>query len=148
VGGATEVEVKEKKDRVDDAMHATKAAVEEGIVAGGGPALLTRCVRSTGYGPVMTTRRSASRSCAVRCRRRCARSPRTAASTARVVAGKMLDQKDSNYGFDAQKGEYADLVKTGIIDPVKGRAHRATGRNAGFSCRDIYNGDIAARVTE
>ena len=83
VGGATEVEVKEKKDRVDDAMHATKAAVEEGVVAGGGAALLYAIRALDKLRTATTTRRSASRSCAARCSRRSARSPRTPASTAR-----------------------------------------------------------------
>ncbi|MBV8408224.1 MAG: chaperonin GroEL, partial [Alphaproteobacteria bacterium] len=119
VGGATEVEVKEKKDRVDDAMHATKAAVEEGIVAGGGAALLYS-VRA------LEKLRTANddQKVGVEIVRRALQAPvrqiaENAGFDGAVVAGKMLDQKDSNYGFDAQKGDYADLVKTGIIDPVK-----------------------------
>ena len=119
VGGATEIEVKENKDRVDDAMHATRAAVEEGIVAGGGAALLyATSALGQAERRATTTRRSASRSSAGRSRRRCGRSPRTPATTARIV-GKLLDQKDTNFGFDAQNGEYADMVKAGIIDPTK-----------------------------
>ena len=101
-------------------MHATKAAVEEGVVAGGGAALLY-AIRAleTSCAPATTTSRSASRSCAARCRRRSARSPRTPASTARWSRASMLDQKDANFGFDAQKGEYVDMIKAGIIDPTK-----------------------------
>ncbi|HSS86560.1 MAG TPA: chaperonin GroEL, partial [Reyranella sp.] len=119
VGGATEVEVKEKKDRVDDAMHATKAAVEEGIVAGGGAALLYS-IRA------LDKLRSANddQKVGIEIVRRALQSPvrqiaENAGFDGAVVAGKMLDQKDTNYGFDAQKGDYCDMVKTGIIDPVK-----------------------------
>ena len=84
VGGATEVEVKERKDRVDDALHATRAAVEEGIVPGGGVALVRAIAGARqAQGATTTTSASASRSCARRCSRRCARSPRTPARTAR-----------------------------------------------------------------
>src|SRR4026207_2044098 len=119
VGGATEVEVKEKKDRVDDAMHATKAAVEEGIVAGGGAALLY-AIRA------LDKLRSANddQKVGIETVPRPLQSPvrqiaENAGFDGAVVAGKMLDQKDTNYGFDAQKGEYVDMVKAGIIDPVK-----------------------------
>src|SRR5215470_5065740 len=119
VGGATEVEVKEKKDRVDDAMHATKAAVEEGVVAGGGAALLysIRALDKLRAG-------NADQKVGIEIVRRALQSPvrqiaENAGFDGAVVAGKMLDQKDTNYGFDAQKGDYVDLVKTGIIDPVK-----------------------------
>jgi len=119
VGGATEVEVKEKKDRVDDAMHATKAAVEEGIVAGGGAALLyaIRALDKIRTG-------NDDQKVGVEIVRRALQAPvrqiaENAGEDGAVVAGKMLDQKDHNYGFDAQKGEYVDMVKTGIIDPVK-----------------------------
>src|SRR5713226_4184139 len=119
VGGATEIEVKEKKDRVDDAMHATKAAVEEGVVAGGGAALLYS-IRA------LDKLRSANddQKVGIEIVRRALQSPvrqiaENAGFDGAVVAGKMLDQKDTNYGFDAQKGDYCDMVKTGIIDPVK-----------------------------
>src|SRR6266446_6638788 len=119
VGGATEIEVKEKKDRVDDAMHATKAAVEEGIVAGGGAALLysIRALEKLRVG-------NDDQKVGVEIVRRALQSPvrqiaENAGFDGAVVAGKMLDQKDTNYGFDAQKGDYVDMVKSGIIDPVK-----------------------------
>ena len=119
VGGATEVEVKEKKDRVDDAMHATKAAVEEGVVAGGGAALLY-AIRA------LDKLRTANddQKVGVEIVRRALQSPvrqiaENAGFDGAVVAGKMLDQKDTNFGFDAQKGDYVDMVKSGIIDPVK-----------------------------
>ena len=119
VGGATEIEVKEKKDRVDDAMHATKAAVEEGIVAGGGAALLYS-IRA------LEKLRSANddQKVGIEIVRRALQAPvrqiaENAGEDGAVVAGKMLDQKDTNFGFDAQKGEYVDMVKAGIIDPVK-----------------------------
>src|SRR5215510_11130899 len=119
VGGATEVEVKEKKDRVDDAMHATKAAVEEGVVAGGGAALLYS-IRA--LDKLRTS--NDDQKVGVEIVRRALQSPvrqiaENAGFDGAVVAGKMLDQKDTNFGFDAQKGDYVDMVKTGIIDPVK-----------------------------
>src|SRR5476651_348746 len=119
VGGATEVEVKEKKDRVDDAMHATKAAVEEGVVAGGGAALLysIRALDKIRTG-------NDDQKVGVEIVRRALQAPvrqiaENAGEDGAVVAGKMLDQKDPNFGFDAQKGEYVDMIKAGIIDPVK-----------------------------
>jgi chaperonin GroEL len=119
VGGATEVEVKERKDRVDDAMHATRAAVEEGVVAGGGAALLyaTRAIEK-----VRVSNDDQRRG--VDIVRRALESPvRQIADNAgvdgSVVVGRLLDQKDSNYGYDAQKGEYCDMIKAGILDPTK-----------------------------
>ena len=118
VGGATEVEVKERKDRVDDAMHATRAAVEEGILPGGGVALLRatealkRCARTT------TTRRPASRSSGRPSPRRPARSL-NAGEDGSVIVGKILEKDQYAYGFDAQNGEYVNLVSKGIIDPTK-----------------------------
>src|SRR5471032_2753684 len=119
VGGATEIEVKEKKDRVDDAMHATKAAVEEGIVAGGGAALLyaTR---------VLEGKRGANhdQQVGIDIVRRALQAPvrqiaENAGFDGAVVAGRMLDQKDVNFGFNAQKSEYVNMIKAGVIDPTK-----------------------------
>jgi len=119
VGGATEFEVKERKDRVEDAMHATKAAVEEGVVAGGGAALLyaTR---------VLEHKRGANhdQQVGIEIVRRALQAPvrqiaENAGFDGAVVAGRMLDQKDVNFGFDAQKGEYANMIKSGVIDPTK-----------------------------
>jgi chaperonin GroEL len=119
VGGATEIEVKEKKDRVEDAMHATKAAVEEGVVAGGGAALLyaTR---------VLEGRKGANhdQQVGIEIVRRALQAPvrqiaENAGFDGAVVAGRMLDQKDNNFGFDAQKAEYVDMIKAGVIDPTK-----------------------------
>jgi chaperonin GroEL len=119
VGGATEIEVKEKKDRVEDAMHATQAAIEEGVVPGGGAALLyaTR---------VLDGKRGANHDQQVGMDivRRALQSPvrqiaENAGFDGAVVAGRMLDQKDVNLGFNAQKAEYVDMIKAGIIDPTK-----------------------------
>ena len=119
VGGATEVEVKERKDRVDDAMHATKAAVEEGVVAGGGAALLyaTRALEN---------RKGANhdQQVGIEIVRRALQAPvrqiaENAGFDGAVVAGHMLEQKDANYGFNAQKGEYMNMIKAGVIDPTK-----------------------------
>ncbi|BBK40544.1 60 kDa chaperonin 1 [Allostella vacuolata] len=119
VGGATEVEVKERKDRVDDAMHATRAAVEEGIVAGGGTALLYATKALASLKPANDDQKVG-----IDIVRRAIQAPvrqiaENAGFDGAVVAGKLLEQKDFNFGFDAQTGEYRDLVKAGIIDPTK-----------------------------
>jgi chaperonin GroEL len=119
VGGATEVEVKERKDRVEDAMHATRAAVEEGIVPGGGVALL--------YGTKALAKLQSANDdqrVGIDIVRKALQYParlisENAGSDGAVVVGKLLESKDPNYGFDAQTGEYRDMVKAGIIDPVK-----------------------------
>ncbi|MCB1721099.1 MAG: chaperonin GroEL [Rhodospirillales bacterium] len=119
VGGVTEVEVKERKDRVDDALHATRAAVEEGIIAGGGTALLyaTKALEALeGDNDDQTV--------GIEIIRRALQAPirqiaQNAGAEGSVIVGKLLEQKDSNYGYDAQAGEFCDLVKAGIIDPVK-----------------------------
>jgi chaperonin GroEL len=119
VGGATEVEVKERKDRVEDAMHATRAAVEEGIVAGGGAALLYAVRSLERVKPQNDDQRIG-----VDIVRKALTTPtrqiaENAGADGSVVVGKLLESKDVNLGFDAQKGEYANLVKAGIIDPTK-----------------------------
>ncbi|MEO3432618.1 chaperonin GroEL [Inquilinus sp. CAU 1745] len=119
VGGATEVEVKEKKDMVDDAMHATRAAVEEGIVAGGGSALLYAIKALAKVDPA-----NPDQKVGVEIVRRALQTPaRQIASNAGVdasiVVGKLLEQADTNFGYNAQTGEYGDLVKEGVIDPTK-----------------------------
>jgi chaperonin GroEL len=119
VGGATEVEVKERKDRVEDAMHATRAAVEEGIVPGGGTALL---YASRALAKVETENNDQRVGVDI-VRRALQRPTRQIAENAgadgAVVAGKLLDQKDTNHGYDAQTNKYCDLVKAGVIDPTK-----------------------------
>jgi chaperonin GroEL len=119
VGGASEVEVKERKDRVDDAVHATRAAVEEGIIAGGGAALLysTRALEGMKGD-------NRDQEVGIDIIRRAIQSPvrqivENAGVEGSVVVGRMLDQKDTNYGYNAQTNEYVDLVKSGIVDPVK-----------------------------
>ncbi|MFN3077457.1 MAG: chaperonin GroEL [Alphaproteobacteria bacterium] len=119
VGGATEVEVKEKKDRVDDALHATRAAVEEGVVAGGGVALLY-AVRSLDN----LSHVNNDQKVGIEIVRRALQAPvrqivENAGHDGAVVAGKLLESSDTNYGFDAQTGNYCDMVKAGIIDPTK-----------------------------
>ncbi|MDR6769689.1 chaperonin GroEL [Azospirillum sp. BE72] len=119
VGGATEVEVKERKDRVDDAMHATRAAVEEGVVAGGGSALLYAGKALDKLVPVNDEQRVG-----IDIIRRALQAPvrqiaYNAGTDGSIVVGKLLDQNDPNFGYDAQKGEFTDLVAAGIIDPVK-----------------------------
>ena len=119
VGGATEVEVKERKDRVDDAMHATRAAVEEGILPGGGVALL-RSIKAlarlkaenedqkTGIDIVRKALSTPARQIAV-----------NAGEDGSIVVGKISENKSYTYGYDAQEGQYGDLVAKGIIDPTK-----------------------------
>jgi len=119
VGGATEVEVKERKDRVDDAMHATKAAVEEGIVTGGGSALLyaTRALdglkggnhdQQVGIDIVRKALQAPARQIAL-----------NAGADGSLIVGKLLEGKNEKIGFNAQSGEYVDMIKEGIIDPTK-----------------------------
>lgn len=119
VGGATEVEVKERKDRVEDAMNATRAAVEEGIVAGGGTALLYASNAVSADAAA-----NADQATGVEIVRRALQAPiRQIASNAgaegSIIVGKLLEQADTNYGYDAQGEEYGDLVSKGIIDPTK-----------------------------
>ena len=119
VGGATEVEVKERKDRVDDATHATRAAVEEGIVPGGGVALLYAAKALDGLTPENNDQRVG-----INIVKRALQSPvrqvvENAGTDGSIVVGKLLDLNDPNRGFDAQSGEYVDMVKAGIIDPTK-----------------------------
>jgi chaperonin GroEL len=119
VGGATEVEVKEKKDRVDDSLNATRAAVEEGISPGGGVALL-RAIPA--LDDVKTA--NADQKTGVDIVRKAIQWParqivENAGDDGAVVVGKIIENKEYGYGFDAQKGEYADLIKVGIIDPTK-----------------------------
>src|SRR3569833_2212199 len=119
VGGATEVEVKERKDRVDDAMHATRAAVEEGIVPGGGVALLRASEQlkrikpknddqKTGVEIVRKALSAPARQIAI-----------TAGEAGTVLVGQILEKDQYSYGFDAQNGEYGNMMSKGIIDPTK-----------------------------
>ena len=119
VGGATETEVKERKDRVDDAMHSTRAAVEEGILPGGGVALLragetlkklrvANDDQKTGVDIVRKALSWPARQIAI-----------NAGEDGSVIVGKILENDQYAYGFDAQKGEYVNLVGKGIIDPTK-----------------------------
>ena len=119
VGGATEIEVKERKDRVDDAMHATRAAVEEGILPGGGVALLRAAEslkkirtqnddQKTGVEIVRKALSAPARQIAL-----------NAGEDGSVIVGKILDKDQYAYGFDAQHGEYVNMLSKGIIDPAK-----------------------------
>ncbi|BCG81151.1 MULTISPECIES: chaperonin GroEL [unclassified Mesorhizobium] len=118
VGGATEVEVKEKKDRVDDALNATRAAVEEGIVAGGGVALLRASAN------IKATGANADQAAGINIVRRALQAPArqiasNAGAEASIVAGKILENKGATFGYNAQTGEYGDMIAMGIVDPVK-----------------------------
>ena len=119
VGGATEVEVKEKKDRVDDALNATRAAVEEGIVPGGGVALLRAKVavsklksenadEQAGISIVLKALESPIRQIA-----------ENAGAEGSIVVGKVSEHKSQNWGFNAQTEEYVDMIEAGIVDPAK-----------------------------
>jgi chaperonin GroEL len=119
VGGATEVEVKEKKDRVDDALNATKAAVEEGILPGGGAALLyaTKALKDLSGD-------NDDQNQGIAIVRKAIQSPirqivENSGVEASIVVGKLLEQKSNTFGFDAQKETYVDLVEAGIVDPTK-----------------------------
>ena len=119
VGGATEVEVKERKDRVDDALHATRAAVEEGIVPGGGATLFyaVRALEST-------KGENEDQQAGINIIKKALQSPirqiaENSGIDGAIVVGKLLESKDHNIGFDAQKMEYVDMIKAGIIDPTK-----------------------------
>jgi chaperonin GroEL len=119
VGGATEVEVKEKKDRVDDAMHATRAAVEEGILPGGGIALLRAIDALKRLRPENDDQKHG-----VEIVRKALQAPArqialNSGEDGSVVVGKVMEKDQFNYGFDAQSGEYGNLVSKGIIDPTK-----------------------------
>lgn len=119
VGGATEVEVKERKDRVDDAYHATRAAVQEGIVAGGGTALLYATRALDGLKGA-----NEDQTYGVNIIRRALEAPirqivANAGVEGSIVVGKLLEQKETTFGYDAQKGDFTNMIKAGIIDPVK-----------------------------
>ena len=119
VGGASEVEVKERKDRVDDAMHATRAAVEEGVVPGGGVTLLYASKSLGGLNPENDDQKAG-----IDIVRRALEAPArqifvNAGEEGSIIVGKLLDQNEPNRGFDAQSGTYVDMVKAGIIDPTK-----------------------------
>jgi chaperonin GroEL len=119
VGGATEVEVKERKDRVDDAMHATRAAVQEGIVPGGGVALVKSIAsldklkfankdQEVGINIIRQALQAPARQIA-----------NNAGDEGSVIVGKLLETKDKTTGYNAQTGEFMDLIKAGVIDPTK-----------------------------
>jgi len=119
VGGATEVEVKERKDRVDDALHATRAAVEEGILPGGGIALLRALKSLEGLKATNDDQQSG-----IDIVRRALRAParqiaENAGEDGAYIVGKLLEGDNYNHGFNAATGEYEDLVKSGVIDPAK-----------------------------
>ena len=119
VGGATEIEVKERRDRVDDALNSTRAAVEEGVVPGGGAALLYAAKSLDKLNVANDDQRVG-----IDIVRRALQTPlrqiaENAGEDGAVVAGKLLDLKDSTRGFDAQNGQYVNMVKAGIIDPTK-----------------------------
>src|SRR5690606_9456493 len=118
VGGSTEVEVKEKKDRIDDALNATRAAVQEGIVPGGGVALLRSSTKISAKGE------NDDQEAGINIVRKALQSlvrqiADNAGDEASIVVGKILDKNEDNYGYNAQTGEYGDLIQLGIVDPVK-----------------------------
>ncbi|MGV2017060.1 chaperonin GroEL [Agrobacterium sp. 22-223-1] len=118
VGGSTEVEVKEKKDRIDDALNATRAAVQEGIVPGGGVALLRSSTKITAKGE------NDDQEAGINIIRRALQAlvrqiADNAGDEASIVVGKILEKNEDNYGYNAQTGEYGDLIQLGIVDPVK-----------------------------
>jgi chaperonin GroEL len=119
VGGATEIEVKERKDLVDDAMHATRAAVEEGVVPGGGSALLFAARSLDKLTPA-----NPDQKVGIDIVRKALQTPvrliaENSGTDGSIIVGKLMDSKDPNYGYDAQKGEFTDMIQAGIIDPTK-----------------------------
>ena len=119
VGGASEVEVKEKKDRIDDALHATRAAVKEGVVAGGGVALLYSHKALEALSPANQDQRVG-----IDIIRKALQAPirqiaENAGVDGAVVAGKLMESTDTNFGYNAQSGEYTDMIKAGIVDPTE-----------------------------
>jgi len=119
VGGATEVEVKERKDRVDDAMHATRAAVEEGIVPGGGTALVKAIA-----GLDSIKGQNEDQNVGINIVRRALQAParqiaNNAGADGSVIVGKLLEEKSTTKGYNAQTGVFEDLIKAGVIDPTK-----------------------------
>ena len=119
VGGASEVEVKEKKDRIDDALHATRAAVKEGVVAGGGVALLYSHKALEALSPANQDQRVG-----IDIIRKAIQAPirqiaENAGVDGAVVAGKLMESTDINFGYNAQSGEYTDMIKAGIVDPTE-----------------------------
>ena len=119
VGGASEVEVKEKKDRIDDALNATRAAVKEGVVAGGGVALLYASKVLDALKPLNDDQKAG-----INIIRKAIQAPirqiaENAGVDGAVIVGKLLESTDTNFGYNAQKGEYTDMIKAGIVDPTK-----------------------------
>ena len=119
VGGMSEVEVKERKDRVDDALNATRAAVQEGIIVGGGVALIQSC-----KGLEKLKGENADQDAGIALVRRALEAPirqiaENAGVDGAVVAGKIRESKDASFGFNAQTEEYGDMFKFGVIDPAK-----------------------------
>ena len=119
VGGSSEVEVKEKKDRIDDALNATRAAVKEGVVAGGGCALLYATKALDSLKPSNDDQKVG-----INIIRKALQAPirqiaENAGVDGAVVVGKLLESKDVNYGYNAQEGVYTDMIKSGIVDPTK-----------------------------
>jgi len=119
VGGATEIEVKERKDRVDDAMHATKAAVEEGILPGGGSALLYAIKSIKGLKGDKDDQNRGIAIVRLALEAPARQISENAGVDGSVVVGKILAQSDANFGYDAEGGKFVDMVKAGIIDPTK-----------------------------
>lgn len=119
VGGATETEVKERKDRVDDAMHATRAAVESGVIPGGGVTLLRSTEALEGLKGANEDQSVGIRIVAKALQAPCRQIAENAGEDGAVIAGKILEEKDFNKGYDAQNGIFCDMMKCGIMDPTK-----------------------------
>ena len=141
VGGATEIEVKERKDRVDDALHATRAAVEEGIVPGGGVALLRAIKALEGL-----KADNDDQKVGIDIVRKALQAParqivQNAGEDGSVVVGKILENAKYTFGYNAQTGEYGDLVSRGRHRPDQGGALRAAGCGLGRRPADHHRGD-------
>jgi chaperonin GroEL len=119
VGGATEIEVKERKDRVEDAMNSTRAAVEEGIVAGGGTALMKSVKALDKLEPDNADQKAGVEIVRKAITIPCKQIAENAGAEGAVIVGKLSDSNDKNFGYDAQSGKFVDMIKSGIIDPAK-----------------------------
>ena len=147
VGAATETEMKEKKARVEDALHATRAAVEEGIVPGGGVALLRAAEALKSASRWAATSRSASTSCGAPAKSRCARSSSTPAPKAPSWSARCARTSNPNFGFNAATDTYEDLVQAGVIDPTK-VTRTALQNAASIACLMLTTEAMIAEIPE
>ena len=141
VGGSTEVEVKEKKDRVDDALNATRAAVEEGIVTGGGTALLRAKKAVLALKSDIADVQAGINIVAKALEAPIRQISENAGVEGSIVVGKISENSSETFGFNAQTEKYVDMIEAGIVDPAQGRPHRPAGCGVGRRPADHHRGD-------